>query len=570
MLDIRNFCKKIMLNRVYKNIQIFQKICNMLEVRITKLLFITCFHSVASALFIVLSGLLIAELIFPNTMTEKLDLVPNITSLKSNLNLSIVCLILTIITYTSAYLKLKISNEIIHVFIKKTSDSLFSNYLKTDLEIRQSIDKAKLLNFIVLECIQLVTFYIRPILEIVSSTIFLVMVSIAILYSDSNAILALVVLSIFLALLLRIKGGKQKDWGIRRKIKQEEKFNIVSESLVADLELEIYDLKDIKIREIEQTTLQIMEAEVASNISAETPKLIIEFFMFLVVILLGLWVAIFDVNFEGLFLGIIVSCIAVLKAVPEASRFYRSLALLKFSQSILEEFFNWFELLEKPISETHAPSEARLAIKSFTTLESKGMSFQYGKDVNIEFPDFKIERGKINAIVGPSGSGKTTLIHILAGLLSPDNGQIIIDGKLMSELPHPEWRNLIAYVPQNPLIYRASLIENLLMYTNSSVHELDVKKILATFSLQNLPLDTKSFLGGNNLSGGQKQRLAIVRAILSSRPIIILDEPTSALDKDNTNNIMSYIFEHFKDETIIIVTHDNELAQRCGNIIRLN
>ena len=559
-----------MLRLIHKNIQIFQRTCDLLEVRIGKLVFIICFHSIVSALFVMVTGLLIAELIFPNSMQEKLNFVPNINVFRSDLNLSLVCLGLAIITYTTAYLKLKVSNETVHDFVRKTSDTLFSNYLKANFKTRQSIDRAKFLNFITLECIQLITFYIRPIFEIFSAIIFLVMVSIAILCTDPNAILALILISIFLALLLKIKGKEQNAWGISRKTNQEEKFNIISESLISDLELEIYDIKDIKIREIKQTTLNIMKAEVASNISAETPKLIIEFSIFLIIILLSLWVTIFDLSFEDLFLGVIVSCIAVLKVVPEASRFYRSLVLLKFSQSILREFFNWFELLKKPMSETDAPGGNKLAIKSFMTLEAKGLSLQHSKDVNLEFPDFKIERGKNHAIVGPTGSGKTTLIHTIAGLLTPDNGQITIDGKLMSELPQSEWRNLISYVPQSPLIYRASLIENLLIYAKTPLHELDVKKILTKFSLQNLSLDTELFTGGNSLSGGQKQRLAIIRAILSSRPIIILDEPTSALDEETTDNIMSYIFEHFKDKTIIMVTHDNGLAQRCDKIILLN
>ena len=211
-------------------------------------------------------------------------------------------------------------------------------------------------------------------------------------------------------------------------------------------------------------------------------------------------------------------------------------------------------------------------------LETRGLRKVYGSgDTEVralDGVDLAVEKGEFAAVVGTSGSGKSTLLHMLGGLDRPTGGSVIVDGRDLSTLKDEELtifrRRKIGFVFQNyNLVPVLNVYENIVLpiqldggqpdkgYTNQIIETLGLGP-----KLQNLP---------NNLSGGQQQRVAMARALAAKPAIILADEPTGNLDSRTSQDVMSLLkvtSQRFA-QTIVMITHNEEIAQMAGRIIRI-
>ena len=187
----------------------------------------------------------------------------------------------------------------------------------------------------------------------------------------------------------------------------------------------------------------------------------------------------------------------------------------------------------------------------------------------------KIKRGEYVAFMGPSGSGKSTLMNIIGCLDTPSNGQYILNGQdvsRMSDNQLAEVRNKeIGFVFQSfNLLPRATALDNValpLIYAGLSKSE---RTELALESLRAVGLADRASHRPNELSGGQRQRVAIARALVNNPSVLLADEPTGALDSKTSHEIMD-LFEalYSKGNTIIMVTHEEDIARYAHRIVRL-
>ena len=211
-------------------------------------------------------------------------------------------------------------------------------------------------------------------------------------------------------------------------------------------------------------------------------------------------------------------------------------------------------------------------------LETRGLRRVYGSgDTEVralDGVDLAVEKGEFAAVVGTSGSGKSTLLHMLGGLDRPTGGSVIVDGRELSTLKDEELtifrRRKIGFVFQNyNLVPVLNVYENIVLpiqldggqpdkgYTNQIIETLGLGS-----KLQNLP---------NNLSGGQQQRVAMARALAAKPAIILADEPTGNLDSRTSQDVMSLLkvtSQRFA-QTIVMITHNEEIAQMAGRVIRI-
>lgn len=187
---------------------------------------------------------------------------------------------------------------------------------------------------------------------------------------------------------------------------------------------------------------------------------------------------------------------------------------------------------------------------------------------------FEVHKGELVAIIGKSGSGKSTLLNILGLLDKQSGGDYYIDGKKVSSMPEREkakFRNSrIGFVMQDfALVEKYTVKQNInipLIYTDKPVN----KDKAINDVLKSVGLSDKINTPAYRLSGGQKQRVAIARAVVNDPQIILADEPTGALDSMTADEIMQ-IFErlNMSGKTVIIVTHDKDIAARCKRIIEI-
>ena len=203
--------------------------------------------------------------------------------------------------------------------------------------------------------------------------------------------------------------------------------------------------------------------------------------------------------------------------------------------------------------------------------------YQADKEISVlKNVNFEVAEGEIVSITGPSGSGKTTLLNIIALIDSLDLGKLNVFGEDLSNLSEKEKsvfrKNNFGFVYQsNNLFEDFSAIENVALplilngYKKIDAYN-ESEKILSEFGL----LDRKTHFP-NALSGGEQQRVAIARAIVNKPRIVIADEPTGNLDKDNSLIIFDYLMKYVDSEklTVVMATHNNELASKCNKEIKL-
>lgn len=188
---------------------------------------------------------------------------------------------------------------------------------------------------------------------------------------------------------------------------------------------------------------------------------------------------------------------------------------------------------------------------------------------------FRVEKGEYLAIIGPSGSGKSTLMNLIGCLDSPSKGDYWINGNLVSDMTDDELARIrnkeIGFVFQTfNLLARATALHNVelpLIYAGMRAGERNEK---AQAALASVELGDRVTHRPNELSGGQRQRVAIARALVNHPSILLADEPTGALDSKTSVEIMT-LFEklHAEGNTIIVVTHEHDVAERAHRIISI-
>ncbi len=178
-------------------------------------------------------------------------------------------------------------------------------------------------------------------------------------------------------------------------------------------------------------------------------------------------------------------------------------------------------------------------------------------------------------MVGPSGGGKSTLSRLLLRFEDIQSGQITIDGQNISAVTQISLRQAVAYVPQEPLLFHRSILENIAYgkpeATLAAVHTAAQKAYARDF-IETLPAGFETVVGerGVKLSGGQRQRVAIARAILKDAPLLVLDEATSALDSESEKVIQQALWELMEGKTAIVIAHRLSTIQRLDRIIVLD
>jgi len=189
--------------------------------------------------------------------------------------------------------------------------------------------------------------------------------------------------------------------------------------------------------------------------------------------------------------------------------------------------------------------------------------------------NFKIEEGKFIAIIGPSGSGKSTFLTLAGGLQTPSKGQIIINGKEYTNLSEKERSKLrfndIGFVLQVsnlvPFLTAKQQLELVDRINKEKRQKLQDQKSL----FKELGIDHLENKLPKDLSGGERQRLAIARALYNNPAIILADEPTASLDSDRAFEVVDLLSKECKEKnkSIIMVTHDNRMIEKCDHVYRM-
>jgi len=234
-----------------------------------------------------------------------------------------------------------------------------------------------------------------------------------------------------------------------------------------------------------------------------------------------------------------------------------------------------FEVLDQPASVSVPSSPVAAPDPLDGSIKFEGVSFSYPeRGLVFRDLDLSIAPGETVALVGPSGGGKSTIVSLLLRLCEPDSGMISCAGLDLATTDPAGWRRQIAWVPQRPTIFAASLADNLRLYVpDAEIAEVEavIEQAGLAGLVADLPdgLDTTIGEGGRRLSLGQAQRVALGRAMLSPANLVVLDEPTAHLDRQTESELSRTMDELTASRSALIVSHRDRPVASADRVLRL-
>ncbi|BDX52917.1 putative ABC transporter ATP-binding protein [Metamycoplasma equirhinis] len=272
--------------------------------------------------------------------------------------------------------------------------------------------------------------------------------------------------------------------------------------------------------------------------------------------------------------GLIISFIMYIRRMSnEMARVFENTATIQIASVSASRVINLISL--KPeVDETKLDNLDE--IKGDVSFEN--VSFSYDKNskkLQLSNATFKAKKGQTIAIVGPTGAGKTTIINLLSKFYCPNLGEIKIDNHKSTSINEHSWRSQISIVLQDTFLFKTTIIENL-RYANKNASDEEIKNAAriskADDFIKQLKLGYETIIeeGGANFSQGERQLLAITRAIIANKSILILDEATSNIDTRTEKKIQNAMAELMKGKTSFVIAHRLSTIVNANKILVIN
>jgi ABC-type multidrug transport system fused ATPase/permease subunit len=385
----------------------------------------------------------------------------------------------------------------------------------------------------------------------------------------STSILLMIVF--FLAIYIKFTKNIIQKLGKERFFFEEKVIKNVNEFFYSIRDIKIYFLQNYFINKF-WNVLNSYASSLKKNLIFQIlPRLTIElvliYFLGLLLVLLTSKVN----DFEQTIITLGLFAAASFRLIPSLNKIINSQQTLRYQVPSVNEIYK--ELNNNNLRNIHNNKNTIIFKKK---LELINISFYYSpKKIIFKNLNLKVKFGEKIGIIGETGSGKSTLIDIIAGLLFPTSGKVIIDGKKI-DLKKKLWKHNIGYVSQNICLIDDTIKSNVAFgSSNENISNYRINKILSDVEMsnfvKNLKFKTDTIIGerGISLSGGQKQRLGLARALYHKPKLLILDEAFSALDIKTELKIFNKINKEFKDMTIINIAHKGGSLKFCDKVYRL-
>ncbi|WGI20592.1 ABC transporter transmembrane domain-containing protein [Amylibacter sp. IMCC11727] len=348
-----------------------------------------------------------------------------------------------------------------------------------------------------------------------------------------------------------------------------------SETLLASQTVQAFTHEAISRARFGTLTEQAFDAA-RQRIGARAWMTVIVIFLIFTGIVGVLWLGARDVRNEvispGALVQFLIYAILVAGSVAALSEIWSELQRAAGATERLVELLS----AKDPVVDAETARDLAEPVRGDVSFD--GVTFQYPSRPNaaaLERFTLDIKAGETVALVGPSGAGKSTVFQLLLRFFDPSTGRVTIDGMDIAQVRREAFRKHIAYVPQDPVIFATSAMENI-RFGRPDATDAEVitaaKAAAADEFLSALPDGYDSFVGerGVMLSGGQKQRIAIARAILRDAAVLLLDEATSALDAESERLVQAAFDQLSQDRTTLVVAHRLATVKQADRIVVLD
>lgn len=362
------------------------------------------------------------------------------------------------------------------------------------------------------------------------------------------------------------------------------KINLASTTMLKAIHEGIEGLKEVRILNCEkyfQNQLDIEAANLAkyntqSAVISIAPRYILEFILVLFVVLLCAVTIMLEQDVEKLLPTLAMFGVAAIRLLPAANGLSSNLMRLRFYRDSVSKLYLDLSTI---LSETPSTNIKHLKGEQpgFQNISLKKICFRYpsAKNDALHQLSIDIKSGESIGLIGSSGSGKTTLVDTLLGMLKPQSGEIMFNGKPLQK-SLAVWRSHVAYLPQQVFLIDDTLRKNVALgIEDNDIDEQRLTNALKMALLSELVeqlsdgVDTMLGEKGVRLSGGQRQRVALARAFYHERDVLVLDEATSALDNETEREIVEEIQRLKGKKTMIVIAHRLSTVKHCDRIYKL-
>ena len=396
-------------------------------------------------------------------------------------------------------------------------------------------------------------------------------------FDPTMALLTCALFATIAFVMFKLQQERARDLGLELgKLAVQSEEQIV-EILNAYRELVVHDRQNYYIQNIRKKRLDLAGTQAEMSFMPQVSKYIIEISVLVGGVLISA-VQFLRLDASHAFATLAIFMAAGSRIAPAVMRLQQNLVLMRNSIGMSSATFQLIEDLyvHKKTQELENLPTYNDASDTFVgKIEIQDVSFRFQDSLENQLTDisFTVEPGSVVALVGPSGSGKSTLVDLMLGILKPTSGTVELSG-ISPNAAIKKWPGLISYVPQEVLITKASLLENVGL--GFDVDEID--QTLALASLRKAKLEELIDMEGSgisqliqerggNLSGGQKQRIGIARALYTNPRLVILDEATSALDVSTESEISDALLELKGNVTLVLVAHRLSTVRNADLVI---
>jgi ABC-type bacteriocin/lantibiotic exporter with double-glycine peptidase domain len=283
---------------------------------------------------------------------------------------------------------------------------------------------------------------------------------------------------------------------------------------------------------------------------------------------------------ESIYGLLTVFAVGALRLVPSFSAIGLGFANIRTATYALNSLYDELQIISDRKERLSANVDSKLT--TFESLDLKDVSYVYKSNVKhvvLERVCLSIKKGEFVALSGKSGSGKSTLMDLLTGMLSPTEGNLILNSSnnlANSSTDMSWWQSNCAYIPQTVFLINSSIKNNIALGLSDIEIDFDrlnqaiiAANLVSVFEKNSMNLDSQVGEGGAKLSGGQRQRVALARALYAGREIIFMDEATSALDKETEDEVMVHMESLRGKITIILITHSQSALKTCDQVFHV-
>ncbi|QTR46439.1 ABC transporter ATP-binding protein [Thiothrix litoralis] len=455
------------------------------------------------------------------------------------------------------------------------SISIYRRTLYQPYAIHCARNSSEIINGISTKSNQVIYNTIVPILTLVSSSIMLVVILVALL--AVNPVIALVAFGGFgliYALIIRLTR--------KRLLAGSQRIAHESTQVIKSLQEGLGGIRDVLIDGNQATYCQVYRnadlplrrAQGNNLFISSSPRFGMEALGMLLIALLAYSLAQQEDGVAKAIPVLGALALGAQRLLPVLQQAYGAWSQIRGGQMSLQDTI---ALLEQPLP-AHADQPVSEALSFKQQIQLQQLAFRYSdatpwilRDINLTIP-----KGSRIGFIGATGSGKSTLIDIIMGLLPPTEGTLAIDGQVLTAENQRTWQQHIAHVPQSIFLADSTVAENIAFgipkeQIDHGRVRLAAQQAQIAESIESWPEQYQTFVGerGIRLSGGQRQRIGIARALYKQADVIVFDEATSALDTETEQAVMQAIESLSNDLTLIIIAHRLTTLKNCTQIVEL-